>query len=117
MKAGPVSTIALCLAACVEGSPGAAAPASTQPLAHVTAESIAAPTRFLSHDLLEGRGPGARGDQLAIEFIATELASLGLAPGMAGSYVQDVPLVRLKAEVPKTVRLDHARPMVELPRK
>jgi Zn-dependent M28 family amino/carboxypeptidase len=70
----------------------------------ITPESIAAPTRFLAHDLLEGRGPGTRGDRLAIEFVASELQSFGLRPGAAdGSYFQDVPLVELKANVPPTV--------------
>lgn len=80
-------------------------PAARQSLAHaITPESIAAPTRFLSDDLLEGRGPGARGDALAIAYIATELQGLGLTPGgPSGSYLQAVPLVRLKANVPSTV--------------
>jgi len=70
----------------------------------VTPESIAAPTRFLSHDLLEGRGPGARGDQVAIEYIASELQGFGLQPGAAGgSYTQEVPLVGIVAHVPSTV--------------
>jgi Zn-dependent M28 family amino/carboxypeptidase len=72
---------------------------------HVTPESIAAPTRFLSHDLLEGRGPGARGDQIAIEYIATEFQGFGLEPGAGGgtSYLQEVPLVGLTANVPPTI--------------
>ncbi len=81
-------------------------PAGTA-LARVTPESIAAPTRFLSHDLLEGRGPGSRGDQIAIEYIASEFQGLGLLPGEPGttgaSYLQEVPLVGLKANPPPTV--------------
>jgi hypothetical protein len=81
----------------------------------VTPESIAAPTRFLSHDLLEGRGPGARGDQLAIEFVATEFQELGLQPGAAGSsYTQDVPLVGIEAHVPPSVTVTGARGSVTL---
>jgi len=31
----------------------------------ITAGSLAAPIRYLVHDLLEGRGPASRGDSLA----------------------------------------------------
>ena len=86
----------------------------------VTPASISAPTRFLSLDLLEGRGPGTRGDQLAIEFVATELQSLGLVPGVVAtatataSYFQHVPLVGLKANVADTVTIKGARGEVSL---
>ena len=49
--------------------------------------------RFLSSDLLEGRGPGTRGSQLAAEYIATQFALNGLKPaGDNGTYFQKVPL-------------------------
>lgn len=58
------------------------------------ADTIAAHDKFLSSDLLEGRGPGTRGDALAEEYIATQFQSYGLKPaGENGSYFQDVPLV------------------------
>ncbi len=50
--------------------------------------------RFLAHDLLEGRGTGQRGGELAAEYIATQFAEYGLKPaGDHGSYLQKVPLV------------------------
>src|SRR5438270_5552075 len=50
--------------------------------------------RFLSHDLLEGRGTGQRGGDIAAEYIATQFALYGLKPaGDNGSYMQKVPLV------------------------
>ena len=50
--------------------------------------------RFLSHDLLEGRGTGQRGGDIAAEYIATQFAEYGLKPaGENGSYMQKVPLV------------------------
>jgi Zn-dependent M28 family amino/carboxypeptidase len=50
--------------------------------------------RFLSHDLLEGRGTGQRGGEIAAEYIATQFAEYGLRPaGDNGSYMQKVPLV------------------------
>src|SRR5438309_9763874 len=50
--------------------------------------------RFLSHDLLEGRGTGQRGGDIAAEYLATQFALYGLKPaGDNGSYMQKVPLV------------------------
>src|ERR1700685_4793275 len=49
--------------------------------------------RFLAHDLLEGRGTGQRGGDIAAEYIATQFAEYGLRPaGENGSYLQKVPL-------------------------
>jgi Zn-dependent M28 family amino/carboxypeptidase len=50
--------------------------------------------RFLSHDLMEGRGTGQRGGDMAAEYMATQFAEYGLKPaGDNGSYLQKVPLV------------------------
>ncbi len=55
---------------------------------------IRAHVRFLASDLLEGRGVGTRGGQLATEYIATQFALAGLQPGGDhGTYFQQVPLV------------------------
>ena len=60
---------------------------------------IRAHVKFLSSDLLEGRGPGTRGDQLATEYIATQFALAGLKPaGDHGTYFQDVPLIGIETQ-------------------
>src|ERR1700756_1812883 len=60
----------------------------------INPERIRAHVRFLSHDLLEGRGTGQRGGDIAAEYIATQFALYGLKPaGDNGSYLQKVPLV------------------------
>ena len=46
----------------------------------ISAERIREHTRFLASDLLEGRGPGQRGGELAAEYIATQLALAGAKP-------------------------------------
>jgi Zn-dependent M28 family amino/carboxypeptidase len=57
-------------------------------------ERLRAHVRFLSHDLLEGRGTGARGGDLAAQYLATQFALLGLEPaGDNRTYLQKVPLV------------------------
>lgn len=70
--------------------PGAAFAA----LETINGEHIRWHVRFLAHDLLEGRGTGQRGGDLAAEYIATQFAEFGLKPaGDHGTYMQKVPLV------------------------
>jgi Zn-dependent M28 family amino/carboxypeptidase len=60
----------------------------------ITPEHIRWHVRYLSHDLLEGRGTGQRGGDIAAEYIATQFAEYGLKPaGDHGTYMQKVPLV------------------------
>ena len=55
----------------------------------IVPDVLRAHVRFLSHDLLEGRGPGTRGDALGQAYIASQLEALGLKPaGPDGSYFQ-----------------------------
>jgi Zn-dependent M28 family amino/carboxypeptidase len=63
-------------------------------MATINPEHIRAHTRFLAHDLLEGRGTGQRGGDIAAEYIATQFALAGLLPaGENGTYMQKVPMV------------------------
>jgi Zn-dependent M28 family amino/carboxypeptidase len=60
----------------------------------INPERIRAHVRFLSHDLLEGRGTGQRGGDIAAEYLGTQFALDGLKPaGDNGTYMQKVPLV------------------------
>ena len=71
-------------------------PTAINAMQNIRAESIEQQTRFLSHDLLEGRGTGQRGGDLAAEYIATQFALYGLKPaGEHGTYMQKVPMVGL----------------------
>ncbi len=79
----------LCLVVVFAGCQKAPAP---EP--QISAERIAAHVKFLADDLLEGRGPASRGEELATAYIATQFALLGLEPaGDGGTYFQRVPLV------------------------
>ena len=67
--------------------------AARQAAASIDAEKIRAHVRFLADDLLEGRGPGTRGGDLAAKYIGTQFALYGLQPaGDNGTYFQKVPL-------------------------
>jgi Zn-dependent M28 family amino/carboxypeptidase len=62
----------------------------------IRADAIRAHTKFLSSDLLEGRGPGTRGDALTTSYIAAQFEMLGLQPaGDGGTYFQKVSLLGL----------------------
>jgi Zn-dependent M28 family amino/carboxypeptidase len=83
----------------ISGLPAAARTAA----ASIDPEKIRAHVRFLSLDLLEGRGPGQRGDKLAAEYIATQFALAGLEPaGDNGTYFQRVPLMAVHTVEDKT---------------
>ena len=47
----------------------------------------------LSHDSLEGRAPGTRGEDRTINYITSVFQKAGLEPGFNGSFTQDVPLI------------------------
>src|SRR5207245_4805220 len=65
----------------------------------ISAQRIRAHVKFLSSDLLEGRGPGTRGGELATDYIATQFALAGLEPaGDNGRYFQQVPLTGVTTE-------------------
>ena len=60
----------------------------------IDAGRIRAHVKFLADDLLEGRGPGTRGGELASNYIASQFAVLGLQPaGDDGGYLQKVGFV------------------------
>ena len=70
----------------------------------LSAERIREHTKFLSSDLMEGRGVGARGGQLATEYIASQLALAGAKPaGDNGTYFQNVPLVGVETQPNSTL--------------
>ncbi|HZP05759.1 MAG TPA: M28 family peptidase [Terracidiphilus sp.] len=78
-------------------------PAASAAAASIDPEKIRAHVRFLSLDLLEGRGPGTRGAELAAEYIATQFALSGVEPaGDNGTYFQRVPLYAVHTVDDKT---------------
>jgi len=76
----------------------------------VDPERIRAHVRFLSDDLLEGRGTGQRGGDIAAEYIATQFALYGLKPaGDNGTYMQKVPMVGITPQPATTFALVPAK--------
>jgi Zn-dependent M28 family amino/carboxypeptidase len=68
-------------------------PAAEQVANQFNTDHMRADLQFLSSDLLEGRGTGQRGGDLAAAYIATQFALAGLKPlGDNNTYMQKVPL-------------------------
>ena len=99
-----VLTLAAATTAAPAAPPANAAltPAEKAAARAIRANGLRADVRFLAHDLLEGRGPGSRGDQLAEAYIATRLEGLGLEPGAPdGSWFQPLELVSVTTHAPQ----------------
>jgi Zn-dependent M28 family amino/carboxypeptidase len=70
----------------------------------ITEASLRGDIRFLSDDLLEGRGPGTRGDLLAQRYIVSQFEMMGLEPAApGGGWIQEVPLLGVTTRPPSTI--------------
>lgn len=77
----------------------APAPApAPEPSFEPTAAAVKAHMTFLASDLLQGRAAGEPGYDIAANYVASQFAQWGVAPGGAdGSYFQKTPLVGFSA--------------------
>ena len=81
----------------------AAAPLQGAPVDTAAAARVRGHIEFLADDLLEGRGTGTRGHEIAAAYVASQFRSLGLQPaGENGSWYQWVPLRRARLVEGKT---------------
>ena len=73
----------------------------------ISGDRMRAHVKFLSDDLLEGRGVGTRGGRLATKYIASQFALIGAKPaGDNGTYFQRVPMVGVATEPGATLAGD-----------
>src|SRR5882672_2484048 len=78
----------------ISAASSAIPPAVERGMQMFSAGAMKAHDKFLASDLLEGRGPGTRGDDLAMQYIAAQFEAAGLQPaGDNGTYYQRVPLL------------------------
>jgi Zn-dependent M28 family amino/carboxypeptidase len=69
-------------------------------LRSVTADRLLSHIEVLSSDEYEGRAPGTAGEELTVDYLIAQFQELGVNPGNPdGTFIQDVPLVGLTAEV------------------
>jgi len=90
-------TVFVALAALpVQAQQRSASTDDTRAVRALRADAIWAPLRFLASDALEGRGTGARGGNIAAQYIASQFMLLGLEPaGDSGTFFHQVPIVTL----------------------
>ncbi len=104
-RAGIASLAAGLALAAADPAPQLPVPPAVEKAAHalITPASLAGPIRFLASDLLEGRGPATRGDELSRLYLQTELEAMGYKPAFAnGAWQQPFDIVGIKAQFPKT---------------
>jgi hypothetical protein len=95
-------------------------PALITPSERAAAEAMSADRmrsyiRFLASDLLEGRGPATRGDQLAEAYIAAQMEGMGLEPaGASGSFLQPFEIVGVTSHVPEHLVVTRGSEKLEL---
>jgi Zn-dependent M28 family amino/carboxypeptidase len=95
--------LALALPAGLGAQTAAQSPAADQAAQTIDRAAIEGPIRFLADDLLEGRGPASRGDELTQLYLATTLQMLGFEPGgEKGSYLQPFDIVGIDSKPPQT---------------
>ncbi|GIX00250.1 MAG: hypothetical protein KatS3mg111_3582 [Pirellulaceae bacterium] len=85
------------------------------PLVELSEPLLRSHIRFLADDLLEGRGPGTRGDKLTQLYLRCTMEGLGVQPGAGkGQWYQQVPLVGVTTLPPARVSFRHSAAQVEL---
>lgn len=70
-------------------------------------EALHAHMNFLASDLLEGRGTGTRGHQIAAEYVAAQFDGAGLEPGAGASWFQEVPFRKTLPQRDSVITLHH----------
>ena len=100
---GTVFTAATLAAVAVAQSP--AVPDAVEQVArsYITRDALEAPIRFLSSDLLEGRGPATRADQLTRLYLQTRLEGMGYRAAFgSGAWQQPFDIVGIQSQFPKS---------------
>ncbi|XXF75858.1 M20/M25/M40 family metallo-hydrolase [Myxococcaceae bacterium GXIMD 01537] len=104
MKPALALVLALSSAAVAAEGPPPATPAEKAAAQSIQEHMLRAHVGFLAHDLLEGRGPGTRGDALAQAYIASQFEALGLKPAGTNGYLQTFEMVGITAR-PETMNV------------
>ena len=69
-----------------------------------SAAAVMAHVKVLASDEFEGRGPGTRGEEKTVAYIAEQFQKAGVKPGAAdGTYFQAVPMVGITADPSTTL--------------
>jgi len=82
---------------------------------YITRAALEAPIRFLASDLLEGRGPATRADQLTRLYLQTRLEGMGYRAAFAnGEWQQPLDIVAIRSQLPQKWSFQGKNGRVEL---
>ena len=82
---------------------------------YITRGALEAPIRLLSSDLLEGRGPATRADQLTRLYLQTRLEGMGYRAAFGtGAWQQPFDILGIKSQFPKSWSFQGKNARVEL---
>src|SRR5438105_8544427 len=85
-------TVMGCMAVAASMQTSTIPPDAERVLQQFSKAALKAHMDFLADDLLEGRGTGTRGQEIAAHYVAAQFEALGLEPaGTNGTYFQQVP--------------------------
>jgi Zn-dependent M28 family amino/carboxypeptidase len=95
--------------------PAVVTPDEKAAAAAIRAEGLRADIGFLAGDLLEGRGPATRGDELGRAYIRARMEAMGLLPAApGGGWEQKVELLAVTASCPAVVKVSRGADSVDL---
>ena len=81
----------------------------------INADLLRGHIRFLSSDLLGGRGPATPGDRLAQQYIAAQMEAAGLQPGApGGGWLQPLDIVGITSHNPDVATVSKGGDKVDL---
>lgn len=101
---------ALGAASVTAGAAAGVTPDEARAAVTIGADFLRAHVRFLSSDLLEGRLPATRGDDLAQSYIQAQMEALGLLPGAPdGGWRQSFDIVGITTRLPAAVSFEGSK--------
>lgn len=102
MRFGPLALLAAAGAVFLAAQP-AAVPAKLKPgYDRIRESALKANLTFLASDALQGRLSLQPGDEVAIQWVASQFAAAGLKPGNGDSFLQPVPLIEYRSDREKS---------------
>lgn len=86
-----------------------ATPDDQDGLTQLSADSLAKNIATLSSDDFTGRKPFTEGETKTINYLKEKFAAVGLEPGNGNSYLQEVPMVRIKTSPAATMDVSSSK--------
>jgi Zn-dependent M28 family amino/carboxypeptidase len=83
-------------------------------LPSISKDTIAAHMAVLASDDFEGRMPCSEGEKKTVAYLVEQMKKMGLKPGNGDNYIQEVPLLEIKAEMSEGIVITTKGGVMEL---